>query len=586
MIPADKLKIPEELCKKDVSETESEKEKGDTDAAEMDKETQEENDKLMEQKGVKVVGDKMMIPADKLKIPEELCKMKSVGRGKAGKKMFVCQICEKQFNRADKIKYHLYNEHYDDFIRCSDSVPRILTKAYSPRVDKTPPHDKKVEEKEEKQAVISKPSALARIFKKKDPKKVVPVRKAASAKEDAAKEKAKEAEDSVLVSDEQTKAEPTDDNLAKTKSTPDKATSPVRRDQSETERVQVEVKRSSRSSRTGNRSPRAAASSTCSSPEKESFIKSPEIKIEGANPSTPMSSISAEEPIDFGTSPNQSRSPRSASSSPQVRNKSPRAGVSPRSSGRSPRNDTATVMLSKLSTPMLPNTSIILSPKTMFPTEPPAASESIQLAQRTSGEISLPGASASARCQVPGASPLALTSKTVSLQPRELESTKASFPFASMGETKFGGNADLVTFADLALKSKKQSGQVFPSKASLQTKKAKKIERKKISARVSLEQSNIEDTKALIALRAAREEDEEEESESMEKGTQQTYTKEDAVDTKEDQLDDPEEQTDARVVAALAEVNKGGEDESRATRSRLHVDTIGLTSSTLDLELH
>merc|ERR1719225_397785 len=293
-------------AKKDVSETESEKEKGDTDAAEMEKETQEENDKLMEQKGVKVVGDKMMIPADKLKIPEELCKMKSVGRGKAGKKMFVCQICEKQFNRADKIKYHLYNEHYDDFIRCSDSVPRILTKAYSPRVDKTPPHDKKVEEKEEKPTVISKPSALARIFKKKDPKKVVPVRKAASAKEDAAMEKAKEAEDSVLVSDEQTKAEPRDDSLAKTKSTPDKATSLVRRDQSETESMQVEVKRSSRSSRTGNRSPRAAASSTCSSPEKESFIKSPEIKIEGANPSTPMSSISAEEPIDFGTSPNHS----------------------------------------------------------------------------------------------------------------------------------------------------------------------------------------------------------------------------------------------------------------------------------------
>merc|ERR1712088_1044935 len=72
----------------------------------------------------------------------------------------------------------------------------------------------------------------------------------------------------------------------------------------------------------------------------------------------------------------------------------------------------------------------------------------------------------------------------------------------------------------------------------------------------------------------------------MEKGTQQTYTKEDTVDTKEDQLDDPEEQTDARVVAALAEVNKAGEEESRATRSSLHVDTIGLTSSTLDLELH
>merc|ERR1711941_143859 len=103
-----------------------------------------------------------MIPADKLKIPDELCAIKTSGKGKGpAKKSFLCQICEKQFNRADKMKYHLYNEHYDDFIRCSDSVPKILTKAYSPRVDKTPPHDKKVEEKEEKQAVISKPSALA-----------------------------------------------------------------------------------------------------------------------------------------------------------------------------------------------------------------------------------------------------------------------------------------------------------------------------------------------------------------------------------------------------------------------------------------
>merc|ERR1711953_1624643 len=56
---------------------------------------------------------------------------------------------------------------------------------------------------------------------------------------------------------------------------------------------------------------------------------------------------------------------------------------------------------------------------------------------------------------------------------------------------------------------------------------------------------------------------------------------------KGDQLDeDPEEQTDARVVAALAEVSKASEEDSRATRSRLQVDTIGLTSSTLDLELH
>merc|ERR1711997_509823 len=107
-----------------------------------------------------VVGDKMMIPADKLKIPEELCKMKSVGRGKAGKKMFVCQICDKQFNRADKIKYHLYNEHYDDFIRCSDSVPRILAKNHALQKSESKPSVEK------EKTNVSKPSAIARIFAK------------------------------------------------------------------------------------------------------------------------------------------------------------------------------------------------------------------------------------------------------------------------------------------------------------------------------------------------------------------------------------------------------------------------------------
>ena len=154
---------------KSKEETESEIEED----SNMDKETQDEADKLLEQKGVAVVEGKLMIPADKLKIPEEFCKMKSIGRGRGSKKQFVCQICEKQFNRADKMKYHLYNEHYDDFIRCSDSVPRILTKSYTPaKIENKPPLplENKIEEKKEI-PVISKPSALARIFKKKGPKK-------------------------------------------------------------------------------------------------------------------------------------------------------------------------------------------------------------------------------------------------------------------------------------------------------------------------------------------------------------------------------------------------------------------------------
>ena len=83
---------------------------------------------------------------------------------------FICQICDKQFNRQDKMKYHLFNEHYDDFIRCSDSVPKILAKNYAAAQESK---SLKVETKaspvaEKEKTSISKPSALARIFAKKN----------------------------------------------------------------------------------------------------------------------------------------------------------------------------------------------------------------------------------------------------------------------------------------------------------------------------------------------------------------------------------------------------------------------------------
>ena len=81
-----------------VSESDSEKEKemteGNTSDIPLDKEAQDEADKLLEQKGVAVVGGKLMIPADKLKIPDELCLIKS-GKGRGSKKTFICQICDK-----------------------------------------------------------------------------------------------------------------------------------------------------------------------------------------------------------------------------------------------------------------------------------------------------------------------------------------------------------------------------------------------------------------------------------------------------------------------------------------------------------
>merc|ERR1712200_173286 len=64
-----------------------------------DSEVQTENDKLLENKRTSVIDGKLMIPADKLQIPDELCRIKYVG--KANKKYFVCEICVKIFNRSD-----------------------------------------------------------------------------------------------------------------------------------------------------------------------------------------------------------------------------------------------------------------------------------------------------------------------------------------------------------------------------------------------------------------------------------------------------------------------------------------------------
>ena len=557
--------------KKLVSESESEKEK-DTDGTDIDKETQEENDKLMEQKGVKVVGDKMMIPADKLKIPDELCKIKSIGRGKAGKKMFVCQICDKQFNRADKMKYHLYNEHYDDFIRCSDSVPRILKKAYSPRLDRTPPQDKKVEEKKEKVAVVSKPSALARIFKKKGPKKPMPIKEIMKAKEESSIEQQKE--DPVSTKQEVLETledEPSSDMKPMQVNIPKLASgisiTAVKQELLQVDTKEVDSKR--------NKSPRGR-------PPKSpvSAGKSPR----GRPPKSPRGD---------SLSPGLARSPGAVSisvyvNSPAVSSKSPvSAASSPKAGGRSPRASNPELVISPvvssqpaLLSPTLSNTSIILSPKASFTLESPKLSETVHLEKREDEE--------EPKEEVPTVpTKLPLISKAVSLQPRDLEANLApvtNFPFASMGEPKFGANADLVTFADLAMKSKAQAAKGFASKSGTQLQKAKKIERKKVSARISLEQSNIEDTQTLIDLRAARDEEDEEERKSKDlEGTKLIQIQDE--EKKSMEVEEVEEKPDARVTAALEEAS-GNADEFRPTRSRLQVDAIGLSSSTLDLELH
>ena len=86
----------------------------------------EETDDLMKQKGVTVNKEgKLMIPSQKLSLSEELCK---IVMNEKGKKNFVCQICDKVFPRKDKINYHIYSDHHDEFVRLGTGVPQILTK--------------------------------------------------------------------------------------------------------------------------------------------------------------------------------------------------------------------------------------------------------------------------------------------------------------------------------------------------------------------------------------------------------------------------------------------------------------------------
>ena len=289
-----------------------------------------------------------------------------------------------------------------------------------------------------------------------------------------------------------------------------------------------------------------------------------------------------------------SKSPASLTISPMPPNKIPGGGsVSPRRANKSPSSPkfsgsrqqtratspkaakpslTISPVSGNNSSLLSPTTSILLSPKATFSSEKPSDTVNLVKRQDKVEQVDSP---------VTSPTKLSLTSKAVSLQPREPE-VSASFPFTAMGEPKFGANKDLVTFADLALKSKTQATKGFPGKMGQLSRKANKIERKKVSARISLEQSNIEDTKTLIALRAAR--DEEDEAANIEEGSPQTYSKDEANPTQE--IEEVEDQPDARVTAVLEAAAKSRDEDSRATRSSLQVETLGLNSSTLDMELH
>jgi hypothetical protein len=71
-----------------------------------------------------------MIPSQKITLSPELCKVVLPGRGELGKKpKFQCLVCDKFFLRKDKVNYHVYSEHHDQFVKKGQYLPKILTTA-------------------------------------------------------------------------------------------------------------------------------------------------------------------------------------------------------------------------------------------------------------------------------------------------------------------------------------------------------------------------------------------------------------------------------------------------------------------------
>jgi len=559
------------------SESDREREKPDMDSQDdsnMNKEMHDETSK-----------GRMMIPVDKLTIPEELCKMKSTGRGRGTKKFFVCQICENQFDKADKMKHHLYNDHYDDFIRCSESIPKFLAKSYTPLKSEnkpTLPLEEKIAEEKEEKPVISKPSALARIFKRKGPKKLMKPRETLKSK----------ATTEIKVSSE---------DEAKSSSVFDFEES-HETDQSSVSKSPAHIEPNSTSNSNVLVSPKIEDfKDVIKTPTTFDSFKSAQVDIEPLRVETKLSR-------------RNSRSPRGARISEDL--------VTSRVGGKSPQGQSGEKnILTPASMKLLSpgrnsmNTSVILSQKAYSSSEltspglstskPP---ENIQLSPRldsvknemlpTEHKENLEESLETIESKG------SLISKPVSLKPRDEDNNTNCEP-------KFGSHKNLVTFADLAMKSKAQAAKALTVKTKGKPgRKPKKVGRKKVSARVSLEQSEIEDTACLIALQASRDTDMlDEESSAIIEETQQSYKKElkeltdDAnvklepegikiganpnknkdSDSDSDEADHPMPES---LRLMLGEAMHREEEESRATRSNLHVDTIGLTSSTLDLELH
>ena len=142
---------------------------------------------LMKQKGVTVTKDgKLMIPSHRLTLSPELCKVVE-GKGKK----FSCQVCHKTFLRKDKINYHIYSEHHDEFLRLGgQELPSILKKGDSPKDKegsiqhrKSTLLQKQVEKRKKIMKVMAAKNKLAAMKEETDDADVRITRNAAAAKD-------------------------------------------------------------------------------------------------------------------------------------------------------------------------------------------------------------------------------------------------------------------------------------------------------------------------------------------------------------------------------------------------------------------
>ena len=664
-----------------------------------------ETDKLIENKRTAVIGGKLMIPADKLQIPDELCKIKFVG--KANKKNFICEICEKSFNRADKIKYHLYNEHYEDFIRCCDSVPKILKKNLEAQGDsKSPTVAQPAKEK--------KVSALGRIFKKKDPPKplsvLAPKGSKAKGEQNGPKKVAGDFEDSDSTVDSKVETQESPKRQPKSKVTPERPKSEMTTRRTRTKSPQV-LDQSLLEDSSPPTSP-PPSSPVHSSPPPSTEVPKDEIPNFDSDDDESRDDIIQDDIDDI---PPPVLKPVIPSPTPVVEKSTPKKR------GRKRKEDTLVEM--PIVEPMISTRRTrAMSEQDQDLTPPAIVDDSGKPIDTTPEKLK---SSLKSKSQNTSHSELKVTfnlpeplydadGNEIRKERRKLvESSPVRFPKDKPSEEsvesvqpeeddgpKFGMNKDMITFADLAFHTKIEEEKLelemeqkriqeksldkrkevskpvekpkkvvekakvnVPEKAEVKTEdvvvtpvvekeqqpkdktvatsveksklldkpkeesedakslpvkkqppvvvqeKARPLTRKKVSTRLSIEQSIIEDTPSLIALQATNEASVPSPTPSQQtsepSASQETVSieitpviLEPVPEAKETEscdtvsLEDDEENVELpeSLKLLLGESNiasyKDSEGRSKPTRSKVQVDTIGLTSSTLDLELH